>query len=224
MRTARKHGVLQTASARFLWTGLSACLAGILATTLPVGAAVGDCGRDDDCLALQLHNQVRKDLNAGRLPNSPRPNPPVAMLVYDRALARTAYNWSAAQCNGRAAHNSQRREHFIANGGNPAHPWVGENIFYTTAALPNADALSQAVASWAAEAKDYRYQPFKSLKTGHYSQLIWNTIDTIENGRKVPRAVGCGVYHCAKGRHRTIVTCNYAPGGNIQGVVPYRIR
>ena len=183
-----------------------------------------DCPTPTHCLALRLHNQVRADLNAGRLPNSPTPNPPVAMLVYDKALARTAQYWSEAQCSARRGHNRQRREHFIGNGGNPAHPWVGENIFFHTAQLSEADALTQAVAAWAAEAADYRYQPFKVMKTGHYSQLIWNTIDTIENGKKVSRAVGCGVAYCAKGRYRTIVTCNYAPGGNIQGVVPYRIK
>ena len=195
-----------------------------LAAPSLTAAAESECRTASHCLALELHNQVRKDLNAGRLPNSPQPNPPVAMLVYDHALARTAYNWSAAQCNARRKHNNQRREDFLANGGNPAHPWVGENIFYHTALLADADALAQAVAAWAAEARDYRYQPFKVMKTGHYSQLIWNTIDTIENGKKVPRAVGCGVFRCDKGRFRTIVTCNYAPGGNIRGVVPYRIK
>lgn len=194
----------------------------LLALNLPAVSAAGDCGRPSDCLALELHNQVRRDLNAGRLPNSPLPTPPVAMLVYDQALARTAHNWSAAQCSRRPGHNGQRREHFIANGGNPAHAWVGENIFYATATLSDAEALSQAMAAWVAEARDYRYQPFKVMQTGHYSQLIWNTIDTIENGKKVSRTVGCGVYRCTDGRIRTIVTCNYAPGGNIQGVVPYR--
>ncbi|MFV8784035.1 CAP domain-containing protein [Microbulbifer sp. SA54] len=201
-----------------LWTTLAAAVPGGL-TAAPV-----ECGAPDHCRALELHNQLRKELNAGRLPNSPKPNPPVAMLVYDQALARTAYNWSSALCSARRGHNSQRREHFIANGGNPAHPWVGENIYFTSQVLPNTEALAQAVAAWAAEAGDYRYQPFKVMKTGHYSQLIWNTIDTIENGKKVPRAVGCGVSHCNGGRYKTIVTCNYAPGGNIQGVVPYRIR
>ncbi|WP_160151773.1 CAP domain-containing protein [Microbulbifer sp. ALW1] len=196
----------------------------LIALASPAALATADCGQAADCLALELHNQVRKDLNAGRLPNSPTPNPPVAMLVHDPALARTAYNWSAAQCNARRGHNSQRRAHFLANGGNPAHPWVGENLFFHSAQLSNTDALNQAVAAWAAEAQDYRYQPFKVMKTGHYSQLIWNTIDTIENGKKVSRAVGCGVYRCDKGRYKTIVTCNYAPGGNIQGVVPYRIK
>ncbi|WGL15198.1 CAP domain-containing protein [Microbulbifer bruguierae] len=186
-------------------------------------ASEPECGAPGECLALDLHNQVRKDLNAGRLPNSPQPSPPVAMLVYDRALARTAYQWSATQCSGRRGHNDQRRAHFIANGGNPAHPWVGENLYFASESLSDTDALTRAVAAWATEARDYRYQPFKVMKTGHYSQLIWNTIDTIENGKKVPRAVGCGVYRCEKGRYRTIVTCNYAPGGNIHGVVPYRI-
>ncbi|WP_226668425.1 CAP domain-containing protein [Microbulbifer aggregans] len=204
-------------------TGLTLWIALVLAVPAGHTAVLDECGATDHCRALELHNQVRKELNAGRLPNSPKPNPPVAMLVYDQALARTAYNWSAALCNTRRGHNSQRREHYIAHGGNPAHRWVGENIYFTTQVLPNSDALAQAVAAWAAEARDYRYQPFKVMKTGHYSQLIWNTIDTIQHGKKVPRAVGCGVYRCSSGRYKTIVTCNYAPGGNIQGVVPYRI-
>jgi len=186
-------------------------------------AAQPDCTKPDKCKALELHNQVRKQLNAGRLPNSPRPNPPVAMLKHDKALARTAHSWSAAQCNSRPGHNPKRREQFIANGGNPAYPSVGENIFYYSARLPEKDALAQAVASWAAEAGQYRYRPFKDLKTGHYSQLIWNTVEAFDaNGKKLPRAVGCGVYHCLKGNFRTIVTCNYAPAGNIYKHLPYR--
>ncbi|SEA20938.1 CAP domain-containing protein [Microbulbifer marinus] len=187
------------------------------------GAAAPDCTRAGKCKALDLHNQVRKKLNAGRLPNSPKPNPPVAMLKYDKALARTAYNWSAAQCNSRPGHNGKRREHFIANGGNPAYPSIGENIFYSSAHLAETDALSQAVAGWAGEAAQYRYRPFKDLKTGHYSQLIWDSMNAFDaKGRKLPRAVGCGVYHCPRGNFRTIVTCNYAPAGNIYKHLPYR--
>ncbi|WP_428819743.1 CAP domain-containing protein [Microbulbifer sp. MCCC 1A16149] len=194
-----------------------------LITTPALSANPSDCGEASHCEALDLHNQVRTNLNAGRLPNSPTPNPPVEMLVYDKALALTAYHWSATQCTARRGHNPQRREHFINNGGNAAHPWVGENIYFASERLSDIDALTRAVAAWAAEAKDYRYQPFKATETGHYSQLIWDTIDTIENGKKVARAVGCGVYRCEKGQYKTIVTCNYAPGGNIHGVVPYRI-
>lgn len=200
----------------------------LLATSLTIaaqsGAAQPDCTEPGKCKALELHNQVRKNLNAGRLPNSPRPNPPVAMLKYDRALARTARNWSAAQCNARPGHNRKRRDHFIANGGNPAYPSVGENVYYYSTRLPEKEALARAVASWAAEAGQYRYRPFRELKTGHYSQLIWNTVNAFDaSGKKLPRAVGCGVYHCPRGNFRTIVTCNYAPAGNIYGHLPYRI-
>lgn len=195
-----------------------------LTVAAQTAAAQPDCSKPNKCKALELHNQVRKKLNAGRLPNSPRPSPPVAMLVYDKALARTARNWSAALCNSRPRHNSKRRAHFLANGGNPAYPSVGENIYYTGARLPEPDALAQAVASWSGEANSYRYGPFKDLKTGHYSQLIWNTLDAFDaRGRRLPRAVGCGVYYCSRGKFRTIVTCNYAPSGNIYRTVPYRI-
>ncbi|WOX07249.1 CAP domain-containing protein [Microbulbifer pacificus] len=68
----------------------------LLTFAFPACVLGSDCAQPSDCLALELHNQVRRDLNAGRLPNSPIPTPPVAMLVYDQALARTAHNWSAA--------------------------------------------------------------------------------------------------------------------------------
>ncbi|MCX2831774.1 CAP domain-containing protein [Microbulbifer thermotolerans] len=199
-------------------------VAACLAIAIHGEAAGRDCASEDKCKALELHNQVRADLNAGRLPNSPRPRPPVAPLQYDEALARTARNWSAAQCNARLRHNPKRHAQFLANGGSPAYPSVGENIFYHSALLPEEEALVQAVASWAAEARQYRYGPFRDLKTGHYSQLIWNTQDAFDaNGNRLPRAVGCGVYHCPSGKFRTIVTCNYAPAGNIRGYPPYRI-
>lgn len=196
-----------------------------LTVTAQAIAAEPDCSKPNKCKALDLHNQVRKDLNAGRLPNSPRPHPPVQMLVYDKALARTAYNWSAAQCNSRPGHNRKRRAHFIANGGNPAYPTIGENIYYYSARLPEKEALARAVASWTAEATQYRYRPFKDLKTGHYSQLIWNSASVFDrNGRPLPQAVGCGVYYCPRAKFKTIVTCNYAPAGNIYKQLPYQTR
>ena len=195
----------------------------LLCTTSYATPNKDNCGTPTDCLAVNLHNQVRIDLNAGQLPNSPRPNPLVVMLQHDIALARTAHNWSGIQCNSQRGHNKNRKADFLANGGNPAYPAIGENIFYHSARLPEEDALMLAVESWTGEARDFRFGPFKDLKSGHYSQLIWNTMDAFDKqGRKLPRAVGCGVYHCPSGRFRTVVTCNYAPAGNIFRQLPYR--
>ncbi|KUJ82945.1 hypothetical protein AWR36_010405 [Microbulbifer flavimaris] len=198
-------------------------LAPLSANSGPTGTSPA-CGTPSDCLLVQLHNQVRESLNAGRLPNSPKPSPPVTMLKHDTALARTAHNWSGAQCNSRRGHNKNRRGDYLANGGNPAYPAIGENIFYHSARLPESEALKLAVNSWAAEARDFQFGPFKNLKVGHYTQLIWNTKNAFDaQGRKLPRAVGCGVYHCPSGKFRTIVTCNYAPAGNIYRELPYRV-
>ncbi|WP_237067997.1 hypothetical protein [Microbulbifer guangxiensis] len=122
----------------------------LLAALSTIGETVTgseNCGNPTDCLALKLHNQLRQDLNSGQLPNSPKPNPPVEMLVHDTALARVALNWSAVQCSSVRGHNKSRRADFLAEGGNPAYPAIGENIFYHSAHLPEAEALKLAVES-----------------------------------------------------------------------------
>ncbi|MFI2811848.1 MULTISPECIES: CAP domain-containing protein [Microbulbifer] len=192
----------------------------------------GLCLDGDACAAVRLHNAVRKQLNRGRLANSPKPLPPVDMLVHDRALGITAFNWARQMCERDAMrHNRNRVRDFHANGGNPHYRHIGENlaVFSSTRGdiFPVGEgAISRAVDSWLSEANQYRYRPFTSRGpvVGHYTQLVWNATEVFDSaGNRLPKAVGCGSYQCRSGKwYKTYIACNYAPAGNFRGKLPYR--
>ncbi|SDK52390.1 CAP domain-containing protein [Microbulbifer yueqingensis] len=192
----------------------------------------GLCLEGDSCPAVRLHNQVRQRLNRGKLPNSPKPLPPVDMLVHDRALAVTAFNWARHMCERDAMqHNRNRVRDYHANGGNRNYTHVGENlaVFSHTASTgfpPGRDAIARAVDLWVSEAADYRYRRFRTRgpMVGHYTQVIWNSTEVFDSaGNRLPKAVGCGSYQCRAGRwYKTYVACNYAPVGNFINQYPYR--
>ncbi|KAK7505754.1 hypothetical protein BaRGS_00003025 [Batillaria attramentaria] len=77
---------------------------------------------------------------------------------------------------------------------------------------------SYVVQLWYDEVKYYDYSTMGcSHVCGHYTQVVWSAT----------YAVGCGVKYCPVLRnvdfgHGYHVVCNYGPGGNIQGVRPYK--
>ena len=79
----------------------------------------------------------------------------------------------------------------------------GENIYWSMGrAVLGAD-VTQA---WYDEIKDYSYSsPGFSMKTGHFTQVVWATSTELGCGKAV--AKNGGVY----------VVCNYNPPGNYQG-------
>lgn len=122
------------------------------------------------------HNQVRAEHCA----------PP---LTWSTELAAEATAWAnQLAANGCAFQHSQS-DH-------------GENLAAGTSGALDADAV---VALWAREEEKYDYKrPGFSMKTGHFTQVVWK--DTL--------AVGCGVATCA-GRDTWV--CNYDPPGNVEG-------
>lgn len=88
----------------------------------------------------------------------------------------------------------------------------GENLASWTGAAP----VTQAVALWAAEKSQYQGAggPYQgpSDGAGHYTQVVWRATTT----------VGCARTTCTKnGMSWVLVSCNYAPRGNVLGQPVY---
>jgi pathogenesis-related protein 1 len=140
------------------------------------------------------HNRVRAQVGV----------PP---LRWSPTLAAIAHQWANACVDrdpprGMIDHSSGRAEGF-------AGP-IGENLYATTAAVPNA---TEAVAGWAGEAPyyDVATNACNGGVCGHYTQLVW----------RATREVGCAVGECPKLQFRSTLVCNYVPAGNVVGERPY---
>lgn len=85
----------------------------------------------------------------------------------------------------------------------------GENLFWGSGKKYT---LSDAVRSWAKEAKDYDADTNKCSPgkvCGHYTQVVWG--DT--------KMVGCAAVECKDGA--TFIICSYDPPGNFVGERPF---
>jgi uncharacterized protein YkwD len=123
-------------------------------------------------------------------------------LVWDTRLEQVAQGWATQLAGmGTLAHNLNRSSQYAALGGSG---YVGENLAAAGALAP-----ASMAGLWAAEKSSFTYGPFSSAAVGHYTQMIWaNTL-----------AIGCGV--ATGGPFGRVIVCNYAPGGNFFGQVPY---
>ena len=125
---------------------------------------------------LIAHNRVRAEHCA----------PP---LVWSDALAAEAEAWASHLAANSCAFKHSSSEH-------------GENLAAGTTGALDDDGV---VAMWAAEEEHYDVRrPAFSMRTGHFTQVVWK--DTM--------AVGCARVTC--GRQDTWV-CNYDPAGNVEG-------
>jgi len=87
----------------------------------------------------------------------------------------------------------------------------GENLFW---GMGKRFSFSEAVKSWADEARDYDEQENKCAPgkvCGHYTQVVWS--DT--------KAVGCASVACHDGA--TFIICSYDPPGNFVGERPFPV-
>ncbi|XP_059177207.1 uncharacterized protein LOC131956680 [Physella acuta] len=88
----------------------------------------------------------------------------------------------------------------------------GENMYASSAKPGNllSDAAA-AVKGWVDEKKFADPPKWKCMrdKCGHYTQVIW----------KKTKYVGCAISSC-KGKHRTMIACEYYPPGNVIGQEP----
>ncbi len=119
-------------------------------------------------------------------------------LVWSDALARHAQRWAdQLRARGCAFEHSSGQSY-------------GENLaFFAPVGSADAARVTQA---WYAEKADYSYRQARfSMKTGHFTQLIWaNT-----------RSLGCGVARCGGGE---LWVCNYDPPGNVIGAFASNVK
>jgi hypothetical protein len=146
------------------------------------------------------HNAIRAAVDTTGIAAGPLPP-----MKWDPALATLATNW-ASQCidadnNGLVDHSSTQYRSNAAG-----YQYVGENIY---ASGGNATG-PQAVNYWAMEKANFTYPTGCSGTCGHYTQIVWRT--SIH--------VGCALVSCPSLQYKSVVLCNYGPGGN-SGGAPY---
>jgi pathogenesis-related protein 1 len=161
--------------------------------------APGGIGEPPNIAGITLfHNQVRAAVVT---------TPGIPPLVWNENLEATAAAWAAqcvdvAQPIGLIDHNPNRSD---------GHPYyVGENIYGSGG---SASAM-QAVELWAAEVEHYNY-PQNTCDTGqicgHYTQVVWRN----------SAELGCARFDCPGLTYGDAIVCNYGPGGNYNGELPY---
>ena len=72
----------------------------------------------------------------------------------------------------------------------------------------------QAVTAWADEKVDYTYATNTCAAgkvCGHYTQLVW----------RATQKVGCALQNCPALQYPSSIVCDYGPGGNFNGQLPY---
>lgn len=144
---------------------------------------------------LQLHNAFRSIVK-------PTPSNMIRM-TWDKELEQIASDF-ADKCL--VAHNPDRHKQA------KHYDWVGENIAWGTGLCGDKECgdVFEGVKRWFSESKNYNFITGQcSGKCTLYTQMAWWESNKL----------GCGAKRCGD---RTILVCNYAPGGNYVGQKPYR--
>ena len=124
-------------------------------------------------------------------------------MSWDKELETIAGNF-ASKCI--VAHNPDRHKQA------KHYDWVGENIAWGNGFCGDKECgdVFEGVKRWFSESNNYNFITGQcSGKCTLYTQMTWWESDKL----------GCGAKRCGE---RTILVCNYAPGGNYVGQKPYR--
>ena len=151
------------------------------AESKPAPAASPNAGLSEEATAiLAAHNQVRATHCA-------RP------LAWSAALAATAQEWANSLRD-----SGCRFEH--------SQTAYGENLAAGTRL-----SAANAVQLWTDEVTHYNYKrPGFSMKTGHFTQVVWSS----------SRSIGCGYSECQGMR---LWVCHYDPPGNVMSLFPENV-
>ncbi|XP_063703640.1 venom allergen 5-like isoform X2 [Culicoides brevitarsis] len=150
---------------------------------------------------LREHNMLRQQVAMGQVSGQPGASN-MQEMEWDENLARRAQQW-ASQCI--YEHDPNRFDDRFSIGQNLA-------IIWSSAPLQEGDFPGR-VRKWFNEVNIYTWGQGWTVRTGHYSQMIWAGTNL----------VGCGFsYYRAQGRYNKLYVCNYGPAGNVAGRLPYQ--
>ncbi|XP_068908886.1 venom allergen 5-like [Tenebrio molitor] len=152
-------------------------------------------------IIVNKHNQLRSLIARGKVPGQPK-GKNLKNLKWDAALAREAQK-IANTCKNK--HVKVKDNRF----------YVGQNLAWagTTDCTEGSD-WSRMIQMWFDEHKSFKYPNSSNGITGHYTQVVWGDTEY----------VGCGYTKYRKGElYEHLYVCNYGPGGNYAGRVPYEV-
>ncbi|XP_017774053.1 PREDICTED: venom allergen 5-like [Nicrophorus vespilloides] len=190
---------------------LSASAAFAVAENCPSGGqiyarGISQQGKNDVTAA---HNNFRKMIANGQVPNQPR-GVNLKRMYYDDNLGN----------GGRIVSNTCKMSHIIMK--DNRWGWVGQNLYVEWNSAKENNPVqnwSKVVTSWFNEHKDFRYPntAVSGKQVGHYTQVVWADSNY----------VGCDfIYYYdvnqPKYPYAKLYTCNYGPGGNYNNQAPYR--
>jgi hypothetical protein len=158
---------------------------------------------------LDTHNKRRSEVAKGL--KSPQPGASnMVKLTWNAEAAAIAQLW-LDQCVW--GHDKSRQTV------KPRPLYNGQNAYMSYSSSPSYKVnYAEAVNAWFDEIKDYPPSAVDRLQfsaaTGHYTQVVW--AETTQ--------VGCGFvrFKGTNGWYTNMVTCNYAPGGNMGGSALYK--
>lgn len=127
------------------------------------------------------------------------------LLTFDQIISNTAQNFAEKLAI------SQIYEHGMLIDGNNRK--LGQNIYivFNANKKNSSEIIKMAIKNWYKEEINYDYNnPVFSPKTGHFTQMIWNS------------TILCGIGYFSK-ENRKIVVADYWPAGNVQGKFQFNV-
>ncbi|CAK1598783.1 unnamed protein product [Parnassius mnemosyne] len=159
------------------------------------------------------HNSRRLQLAKGQIPGQP-PASVMKLMIWDEELATKAAKWAS---RNQFRHNPEK-----SIGSRRFN--TGENLYWYATTDPNHKLdIDGSLKSWFDEHYYFTHRPLKMKdldgsskhQIGHYTQMAWaNTM-----------YVGCAISQYWRNNFKEyLVVCNYGPGGNYIGQVPYETK
>ncbi len=182
---------------------------------------------EDKQALLDAHNNYRSQTALGKIESANGLLPYATnmnALLWDDGLAQVARDYASKAV---WEHNANRSVDLQDNSTLvsfelPSNAYVGENLYLTSALarLEGDFGLLGGIDSWMDESRDWVFGDNGgqcSGVCGHMTQIVWAKT----------RYVGCGFYEADSfiephAWSKTILVCNYYPGGNFNGQAPYQ--